>query len=119
MSPDIINIVLITFKSIDYHYIIYSINKCDTISSLKKSMLIILDLYKMHLKEFNIKNRVCNCYFDYLIKAKQLDTKIILIDEKNNKDSAIYFTRCDCRQINQNLDSNYHELMGKIKEHKG
>ena len=36
----------------------------------------------MHLKEINIKNRVYNYYSDYLIKAKQIETKNIFIDEK-------------------------------------
>ena len=35
----------------------------------------------MHIKEINIKNRVYDYYFDYLIKAKKLETKNILIDE--------------------------------------
>ena len=42
----------------------------------------ILGRYKMHIKEINIKNRLYNYYFDNLVKAKKLETKNILIDEK-------------------------------------
>ena len=48
----------------------------------------------MHIKRINnTKNRVYDYYFDNLIKAKKLETKKILIDEKNLKDLVIYFTR--------------------------
>ena len=46
----------------------------------------------MHVKEINIKNRVYNCHFDNLIKAKKLETKNIFIVAKNYKDLVIYFT---------------------------
>ena len=36
----------------------------------------------MHVKEINIKNRVYNCHFDNLIKAKKLETKNIFIVPK-------------------------------------
>ena len=55
--------------------------------------LMIMGIYKMHVKEVNIKNRVYNYYFDNLVKAKKLETKNLLIDEKNYKDFVIYFTR--------------------------
>ena len=54
--------------------------------------LVIVDVGQMHIKEISIENRVCNYYFDYLIKAKELDTESILIDERDYKDLAIYFT---------------------------
>ena len=47
----------------------------------------------MHIKEINIKNRVYNYYFDYLIKGKKNRNKNILIDEKNYKELIIYFYR--------------------------
>ena len=47
----------------------------------------------MHIREINIKNRVYNYYFDNLVKPKKLETKNILIDEKNYKDLTIYFTK--------------------------
>ena len=31
----------------------------------------VIDLDKMHFKEININDIVCNDYFDYLIKAKK------------------------------------------------
>ena len=46
----------------------------------------------MYIKEISIKNRVHNYYFDYLIKAKELETESILIDERDYKDLVIYFT---------------------------
>ena len=47
----------------------------------------------MHIQEISIKNRVYNYHIDNLAKAKNLETKNILIYEKNYKDIAIYFTR--------------------------
>ena len=44
----------------------------------------------MHIQEINIKNRVYNYHFDSLAKAKKLETKNILIDEKNYKDLPIF-----------------------------
>ena len=35
----------------------------------------IVDIYKMHAKEINIKNRVDSCHFDYLTKGKKIETK--------------------------------------------
>ena len=45
----------------------------------------IVDICKIYFnfKEIDIKNRVDNYYFDYLIKAEKLEIKNILIDEKN------------------------------------
>ena len=43
----------------------------------------------MHIQEINFKNGVYNSLF----KAKKIDTKNILIHEKNYMDLAIYFTR--------------------------
>ena len=54
--------------------------------------LVIVDVCQMHIKEISIENRVYNYYFDYLIKAKELETESILIDERDYKDLAIYFT---------------------------
>ena len=47
----------------------------------------------MHIKEINFKSRLYNYYFENLVKAKKLETKNILIDEKKNKDFMIYITR--------------------------
>ena len=40
-------------------------------------------------EEINIKNRVYCYYFDNLIKTNKLETKNILINEKNNKNLKI------------------------------
>ena len=52
-------------------------------------------------------------------KAKKLETKNILINEKNYKDLSIYFTRYVHMNAIKMLSLHYHELMGKIKEHEG
>ena len=49
----------------------------------------------MHIQKINIKNPVYNYHCDNLVKAKKLETKNILIYEKNYKDSTVYFTRLD------------------------
>lgn len=41
----------------------------------------IVDLYKMDFKQINIKNKVYN-YYDNLVKATQLETRNIRINEK-------------------------------------
>ena len=48
----------------------------------------IVGIYKMHT---NIENQICN-YCNSLIKSEKLETKTILIDEKNYKDLVVYFT---------------------------
>ena len=57
----------------------------------------------MHIKEINIKNRLYNYYFDYLIKVKKLETKNIFFNEKNYNDLIIYFTRYDPRKSRRTL----------------
>lgn len=47
----------------------------------------------MHVNEINIQNRVCDYYFDNLVKATKLQTKNILIHEKNCRDLTIYLMR--------------------------
>ena len=37
----------------------------------------------MHIKGTNIENRAYNYHFNKLIKAKKIETKNFLIDEKN------------------------------------
>ena len=71
----------------------------------------------MHSKETHIKNRVCNYYFDNLVKAKKQETENILINEKNYKDLVIYFRLVYSKLIKMLL--HHHELMGNIKEHEG
>ena len=46
----------------------------------------------MHFKEINIKSRVCDYYSNNLVKANIIETKNILIDQKNYSDLVIYFT---------------------------
>ena len=58
----------------------------------------------MHVKETNIK---------------KIETKNILIDEKNYKDLVIYFTRYVHREPIKMLSQHNHELLEKIEEHEG
>ena len=78
--------------------------------------LMIVGMYKMHANEINIKNRVYNYYFDNFIKAKLLETKDILINEINYKDSMVYFTRYVFKKSIKMLSLHHHELMGKTEE---
>ena len=48
-------------------------------------------IQEMHIQEINIKNHVYNYHFENLSKANKLETKSILIEEKNCKDLMIYF----------------------------
>ena len=73
----------------------------------------------MHIQEIYVKNRVYNYYFDNLVKAKNLETKNILIDKKNYKDLVIYFARYVQSKLIKVLSLYYHEIMGKVKEHEG
>ena len=77
----------------------------------------IVGMYKNAQTEISIKNRVYNYYFENLVKANKKETKNILIDEKNYKDLAIYFTRYVRIKSIKMFSLYYHELMGKIKEH--
>ena len=72
---DISNIAIINVKGIAY-FLQFWRNWL-----LKVLCLKIVDIYKMHIKEINIKIRVFD-YFDNLIKVKKLETKSVLSDRK-------------------------------------
>ena len=80
--------------------------------------LMIVGIYKIHIKEINIKNRVFND-FDNLVKPKKLKTKTVLIDKKNYEDLVIYFTRYDDGKSVGILSPYYIKLMGTMEEHEG
>ena len=111
------NITIITVKGIDYRCIIHDISISDVIHLLENSVLHDCRYIKMHFKELNIKNRIYNYYFGYLIKTKKIDTKDVLVYEKNYKDLIIYFTRYDHGK--SMLSLYYHELMEKSEDYKG
>ena len=73
----------------------------------------------MHINEINIKNQVCNYYFSNSTEAEKIETKNILIDEKNYKDLVIYFFRHVYNELIEILRLHYDELIGKIEAHKG
>ena len=53
---------IISVKGVDYHCIIHDINKSEVIHILEIFVrLMIVNIYKMHLKEISIENRVYNC----------------------------------------------------------
>ena len=60
-----------------------------------------------------ITNRLNSCCLNYLIKAKKLETKNNLIDDKNYKDLVI-FTRYEHRNSINMLSFCYHKLIEKI-----
>ena len=66
----------------------------------------IVDIYKMQFKEISIKIRFYNYYFDYLVK--KIETKSILIDEKNHKEMTTDFTRYDWGRSIRMLNLYYH-----------
>ena len=57
--------------------------------------------------------------FSQFSQSKKIETKNILIDEKNYKDLMTYFTRYIHSNSIKMLSLHYHELMGKIEEHEG
>ena len=71
----------------------------------------------MHIKEINIKNRICNYHFDKLVKTKNVEAKNTLINKKDNL--MIYFNRYGHSKSIKILIVHHHELMGKSKEHEG
>ena len=71
--------------------------------------MMVIDLYKMHFKEININDIVCNDYFDYLIKAKKIETCF-------KENLVIYYTRYDHEKSVRILSLYYHELMEKIEQ---
>ena len=73
----------------------------------------------MNANKINIKNQLHNYFFDNLVKAKKLETKNILIDEKHYKDLVIYFARYLHSKSIKTLGLHYNKLMGKLKEHEG
>ena len=50
---------------------------------------------------------------------KKIETKNILINEKNFKDLIVYFTRYVHSKLIKMLSLHYHELIGKIEEQEG
>ena len=52
------------------------------------------------------------------MKAKRLETKNILINQKNYKDLVICFIRYVHSKSIKMLSLDYHELMGMIEEYK-
>ena len=66
----------------------------------------IVDIYKMQFKEISIKIRFYNYHFDYLVK--KIETKSILIDEKNHKEMTTDFTRYDWGRSIRMLNLYYH-----------
>ena len=77
------NIIIIAVKAVDHPCLIHGISKSKAIHLLENYVFGDCGHIK-RIKGINIKNRVYN-YFDDLIKAKELETKNILINEKKLK----------------------------------
>ena len=73
----------------------------------------------MDINEINIKNQVCDVYFNNSIEAKKIETRNILVNEKNFKDLVICFTRYVNNKSIKTLRLHYDELIGKTEEHEG
>ena len=82
---------------------------------LKVLVITVLFMTLNQVKETNLKNQVC--YSDNLIEAKKLETKTILIDDRNYENMEIYFTRyIHCKSI-KILTLHFHELIGNTEDH--
>ena len=64
--------------------------------------LMIVGIYKMHIKGINIKNQA-SCHSGNLVNAKELETKNIVIDKESYNYLTIYFTRYFLQQVNKNV----------------
>ena len=58
LSLSIGDIAIITVKGVDYCRTVHEPSKSEAINLLKSLCLIIVDVYKMHVKEIKIKNLV-------------------------------------------------------------
>ena len=80
---NISDIAIITVKNVEYCSIVHDIKKFKVINLLKNYVIENCGhIQKMHILEINIKDRVYNYHFDNLVKAKNLETKNVLINEK-------------------------------------
>ena len=102
-------------KGVDYCFIIHDISKSGVLNFLENSVLDDRRYNKMHVKEINIKNHVCNCYFNNSIEAKKLETKNILIDEGSYQELS---TRYVHNKSIKMLGLHYDELIGTIDKMK-
>ena len=73
--------------------------------------------YQNSFKRINIKNRAYNYYHKRLTKVKNIETRNILIKEKNYKNLITFFTRYDHGKLIGMLRLYYHELFRKIEDH--
>ena len=78
-----------------------------------------MSIYKNYIKEINIKNEICNPYFNNSIGTKKLVTQNIYINEKNYKDLVIRFTKYVHNKSIKILRMHYNELIGRIEEREG
>ena len=97
------DIAIITVKNIDYRLFFMKLANLKQFIFQKIMYLKTVGIYKMHSNKISIKNRVHNYHFDNLVRAKKLETKNILIDEKNYKDN-LYYQICS-QQVNKNAQS--------------
>ena len=113
------NVAIITVKSVDYCFIIHGISKSEAIHLLKKSIIDDPGCQRKCMSKKSMLKIVHNYYFKNLIKAKTLETENILINNKNNIDLGIYFTRYVHSELMKALNLNYHELIRKVRVQEG
>ena len=106
--------IIIIVKNAVYCCVNCNVSKFDAIYLLENSGLD--DRGYIYIMHFDIKNQVHN-HPHYLIKSEKIETKNILIDQKNFKDLVIYLTRyVNCKPIKM-INLYYHELREKIEKH--
>ena len=80
LSLNISNITIIAVRGTDYHCTIQCISSSEAIIFLKIMLLMIVGIYKMHIKEMNVKSWIYNYYFNNLIKAKKKKSLILKLE---------------------------------------
>ena len=78
----------------------------------------VLEKGQTHAKEVYIKNQFFE-YYDNLNKPKNLETKIIVINENHRIYLMIHFSRLDCGKEITMSNLYYHILKGKFKIYEG
>ena len=116
---NISDIAIITIKNVDYHCIIHNISKSEAIKLLEKSVLEDRWYIQKCISKKSVLKLSLQLSFWQFSQNKKLETKNILVDQKNYKDFTIYFSRYVHGKSLKMLSLHYHESMEKISEHEG
>ena len=110
---------IITIKNVDYHCISHIISKSEAINLLEKSVLEHRGYIQKCISKKSILKLSLQLSIWQFSQNKKLETKNILIDQKDYKDFTIYFSRYVHGKSIKMLSLHYHESMGKINENEG